>query len=339
MRIGLTYNAKPVDQLEPGEQFAEFDDIKTIHTIRDAIASAGHEVILIEADDDAPYRLIKHRPDFVFNIAEGMYGESRESHTPALLESLRIPFSGSGVKVQANVLNKHTTKMLLRAYDIPTPAFRLVRTKEEPFRNNLKYPLMVKPNGEGSSVGITNDSKVTNGEQLKRQIARIIDRYHQPVLIEEFLEGREFTVSILGNESPLVLPIVEIDFNGLPPGINRYDSFEVKWDYDSPGKDIIKVICPAEVDSTLEEKIRNVSLKTYRALECLDFCRIDLRLDEKGIPNVFEVNAIPGLIPDPKENSRFPKACYAAGMTYDQMILAILNTGLKRYNLPTTSLP
>lgn len=333
MKIGLTYNAKPLTDSGQGERFAEFDDIKTIYTIRDAIASAGHEVILIEADDDAPYRIMKNRPDFVFNIAEGMYGESRESHTPALLESLRIPFSGSGVRVQANVLNKHTSKILLRAYDIPTPAFRLVRTKDEPFRNNLKYPLIVKPNGEGSSVGITNDSYVTNSEQLKKQIARIIDQYHQPVLIEEYLEGREFTVSILGNENPRVLPIVEIDFSGLPPGIHPFDSYEVKWEYDSPGKDMVKVICPARVEPNLEERIRDVSLKTYRALECLDFSRIDLRLDYKGVPNVIEVNAIPGLIPNPEDNSRFPKACYAAGMTYEQIILAILNTGLKRYGI------
>ncbi|MFH0701629.1 MAG: ATP-grasp domain-containing protein [Candidatus Woesearchaeota archaeon] len=339
MRIGLTYNAKPTDQPELGEQYAEFDDIKTIHTIRDAIASAGHEVILIEANDDASYNLIKHRPDFVFNIAEGMYGESRESYTPALLGSLKIPFSGSGVQVQANVLNKRTTKILLKAHEVPTPPFRLVRTKEEPFRNNLKYPLIVKPNSEGSSVGITNDSYVTNGEQLKKQIARIFDQYHQPVLVEEYLEGREFTVSILGNENPRVLPIVEIDFSGLPPSIRPFDSYEVKWEYDAPGKDMVKVICPAVLDSTLEGKIRDISLKAYRALECLDFSRVDLRLDSKGTPNVIEINAIPGLIPDPAMNSRFPKACYTAGMTYDQMILAILNTGLKRYNLPILPLP
>ncbi|MBU0758191.1 MAG: hypothetical protein KKF44_09040 [Nanoarchaeota archaeon] len=151
--------------------------------------------------------------------------------------------------------------------------------------------------------------------------------------MEEFLEGREFTVSVLGNNSPTVLPIVEITFDHLPDSLNRFDSYEVKWYWDNPDLYGEPVKCPANIARTLETKIKSTALRTFSALGCVDMARIDMRLDNRGIPNIIEVNALPGLHPDPKEQSRFPKSCFAAGMSYDDIIIEIMNAAMKRYGL------
>jgi len=335
MKIGITYNAKPLTFSAKEDSSAEYDDISTISAIEKSIQSAGYETVLIEANKEFPVRLMQEKLDFVFNIAEGLHGESRESHVPAMLEHFGIPYSGSGTRVLAITLHKANTKQVLEYHEIPSPKFQIVQNRNYELDRELQFPMIVKPNNEGSSRGITNESLVDNPTDLRKRVLRILRNYQQPALIEEYLEGREFTVSLLGNHPHVrVLPIVEIDFSDLPPGIHHMDSYEVKWHYDSPENPVVKVICPAKFDDPcLEKKIKETAKRTYHALDCLDFCRIDMRLDQNNVPNVIEVNAIPGLIPDPEENSRFPKACYAAGMSYEEMILAILDAGLKRYNI------
>lgn len=333
MKIALTYNPLPErDSRYRTDEFSEFDDPSTIATIRKAIESLGHRVVLIEASEDAFEKLRNSKPDFVFNIAEGIRGRSRESQIPAMLDMLGIPYSGSGVATLALTLDKRRTKEILKIWGIPTPKFQLFSSEEESL-NGLKFPLFVKPNAEGSSKGITKESLVKNKEQLRNIVNHVVKKYHQPALVEEYLPGREFTVSMVGNNPPRVLPLVEVDFNHLPGGLPKFDSYEVKWYWDSPGNDHGDVICPAVVDGELEVRLKETALKTFKVLDCLDFCRIDMRLDSEGVPNVMDVNALPGLIPDPRENSRFPKAAYAAGLTYDEMIAEILHSAFARYNL------
>ena len=165
------------------------------------------------------------------------------------------------------------------------------------------------------------------------QVKYVIKHYNQPALVEEFCEGREFTVGIIGNSPSRLLPIVEITFDHIPAEIHPFDSHEVKWTYDNPESDIDPLICPAPLLPKLRSMIEKIALDTFLALGCDDFCRIDIRLDSNGIPNVLDVNALPGLIPDPRQNSRFPRACFTAGMTYDEMILTMLEAGLKRNRL------
>ncbi|MEM5812651.1 MAG: ATP-grasp domain-containing protein, partial [Candidatus Aenigmatarchaeota archaeon] len=260
-------------------------------------------------------------------------GESRESQIPIFCEMLGIPYTGSGPLTLAIALNKARTKEILSFYGIPTPRFQVFQTSNEPLNEKLKFPLMVKPLSEGSSKGIKNDSLVRNEVELRRKLEEVIKNYRQPALVEEFLEGREFTVSLIGNSEPEILPIVEVCFDSLPEGINKFDSYEVKWVYDSPDSGYEMVKCPAKIPKKLEEKIKKVCVDAYRVLGCRDFCRIDIRLDSEGNPNVLDVNPLPGLIPDPKENSRFPKSCYAAGMSYKQIIKRVLEEGLKRYGM------
>jgi D-alanine-D-alanine ligase len=246
---------------------------------------------------------------------------------------LNIPYSGSGILTQAISLNKSRMKEVLSFYGIPTPQYQLYTNLRSKLDTSLNFPLIVKPDAEGSSVGITDEAVVNDTQALQRQISHIRKNYSQRVLVEEFCSGREFTVGLLGNGKPRVLPIVEVNFDHLPENLNWIDSYEAKWIYDNPENPVDPLFCPADVTPGLKRSLEGIARRTYSVLGCVDLCRIDIRLDSKGIPNVLDVNALPGLIPDIKDNSRFPRAWYATGRTYDELILEILNSSLKRYNL------
>ena len=338
MNIALTFNMRHVKpSLENNQAIdeAEFDEPSTIKGITKALENLGHKVFLIEADDRAylKFRKLKQKIDLVFNIAEGIWGEDREAQIPAMLEMLQIPYVGSGPLAQAICLNKAFTKEILLHHKIPTPNFQLFRTGEEKLKTSLKLPLIIKPNHEGSSKGIFQNSFVKNKKGLRKKIKKMIKEFKQPALVEEFLPGREFTIALMGNNPTEILPPIELNFSFLPKNLIPMDSYEVKWLIDSPDSEIETVICPAKIEKKLWLEIQNVCIKAKEALEVLDWCRIDLRLDKKNIPNILEINQIPGIIPDPKENSRFPLAARTAGYTYDEMLDKIIQTACKRYDI------
>lgn len=333
-KIAIVFNLKRTPEKDkPVDYYAEFDDINVPLAIKGVLQKVTPHVDLLEADDTLYDRLKNGNYSFVFNQAEGLKGESRESHVPAMLEMLGIPYTGSGPCTQAITLDKRRKKEVLGYYGIPTPKFQLFVTGNEKFNSELAFPLFVKPNAEGSSKGIKNNAICKNQKELRERVKELIKIYSEPILVEEYLPGREFTVSIIGNDNPKVLPIVEITFDYLPKDVNRVDSFEVKWYWDSPSNPIDPVVCPAKISKELEEQIKKVVVDAYKVLGVVDMARIDVRLDANGVPNIIDVNAIPGLMPDPKENSRFPKACYAAGMTYEDIITSILFTAMKRYGM------
>ncbi|MBM3308732.1 MAG: ATP-grasp domain-containing protein [Candidatus Altiarchaeales archaeon] len=334
MIVGFTYNSKkktPSDM--PEDFYAEFDEPATINAIRDAIASGGHRVVMMEAKEDIFEKIKSNSVDIIFNIAEGIRGESRESQVPIICEMFGVPYSGSGPLTLALTLDKAKTKEILLYNKIPTPKFQVFKTGKEKLINILKFPLIVKPIREGSSKGIRDNSVVKNKKELYERINETLSLYSQPVLVEQFLSGREFTVAIIGNKNPWVLPIVEVLFDDLPPGVNKIDSYEAKWVWDDPKKPLDCLVCPARITKKMEKTIREISLKAYNALDCRDWARLDLRLDLKGVPNVLEVNALPGVIPDPKCNSRFPKAARTAGLGYNEMILSVLDEAMVRCKL------
>ncbi|MFH0870452.1 MAG: KamA family radical SAM protein [archaeon] len=334
MRIGVVFNLKKeAAKGQPDDLYAEFDDIDVPMAIKSAIDKLGYETELLEANDDLFEKLRAGNFNFVFNIAEGMNGSARESQVPALLDILGIPFTGSGVLTQAITLDKARTKEVLFYHRVPNPRYQLFNHWDEPVNPNLRFPLFVKPNAEGSSKGIRNNSLVNNDKELKKMVKFVVTTYKQPALVEEYLDGREFTISIIGNPGK-VLPIVEITFDYLPPNVNKFDSYEVKWYWDNPNNPIDPVVCPAKVDDNLKKSIEEVALKAYSVLGCVDLTRLDIRLDRDGVPNVIDVNALPGLMPDPLDNSRFPKSCYTAGMTYDQIIATVLSEAMKRQGMP-----
>ncbi|MDO8741166.1 MAG: ATP-grasp domain-containing protein [Candidatus Woesearchaeota archaeon] len=336
LTIALTYNKKrSPKEGELEDLYAEFDTDQTINAVKNAIESKGSDVILIEADEDAFLKLkaLKNKIDLVFNIAEGIRGDARESHIPAFCEMLNIPHTASSALTLAITLDKARTKEILSYSNIATPKFQVFNNENEKLNADLNFPLIVKPLREGSSKGIRNNNIVASEKELRSKIKELIENYRQPAIAEEFIEGREFTAAVIENGSQKVLPLVEITFDYLPKHIKKIDSYEVKWIYDNPNSKIDPLVCPAKLDKETEDKIKKISLDAFNALGCKDWCRIDIRLDKKGIPKVLEVNALPGIMPDPKENSRLPKAAYAAGMSYDQLINIIVDNAIERHNI------
>ncbi len=335
MKIGVTYNLKKeVKGNLPQDYYAEWDDMETIEAVRDALLEKHDEVVLIEADESAYERLRQTKPDMVFNMAEGLGGESREAHLPSIMELLNIPYTGSAPLTLSLCLNKARAKEVLSYYGIPTPRFIVAETSAIEFERYLNFPMIVKPLYEGSSKGIRNDSVVYSTQELRRKIDFIISMYRQPAIVEEHVGGREFTVAILGNGSRLkVLPLVEIDFSALPSGATPIYSYEAKWVFDRPDKPLDIFICPAKIDDRLRKAIEEVSRDAFRALQVRDWCRIDIRLDSTGVPNVLELNPIPGILPDPKSNSCFPKAARAAGMSFSTLINTVVDIARQRYGV------
>lgn len=315
------------------DEFAEWDTWETINAVKDAIACYNN-VTLIEANEEAYNKFRNVKPDIVFNIAEGAFGVSREAQIPAMLDMLQIPYTGSDALTLAICLDKARTKEILSYYKVATAKFFVADKIEDAENQNLEYPLMVKPISEGSGKGIFASSFVHNKEELKREIKRITSEYNQSALVEEFLSGREFTVAMLGNNGDVrVLPAIEIRFDKYPAGVKPLYSYEAKWILDTKESDFNVFDCPAKLDTELEKKVNKICLETYRVLKCRDWSRIDLRLDKYGEPSIIEINPLPGIMPDPTENSSFPKAARAAGINYNDMINTVLASAIKRYNL------
>jgi D-alanine-D-alanine ligase len=325
------------------DEFAEWDSAETIDAVAAALAAFG-DVIRLEARDGFPQQLRAANPDIVFNIAEGLRGVNREAHVPAICEFYGIPYSASDPFTLSLCLDKARTKEVLAYHGIPTAPFTVVRHPGEPAsaRRFPRFPIFVKPIHEGSSKGITEANYCRNQEELQAQVDLLLERYQQPVLIEEYLPGAEFTCAVLGNgDEARVLPIVGMNFEALPTGALPVYGFEAKWIWDRPEKPLEIFECPARIDEELRSTIEQVVLRAYRVLGCRDWSRIDVRLDAAGKPNVVEVNPLPGILPNPADNSCFPKAARAAGMSFDELIQACLAHAADRQGvelgIPTTA--
>lgn len=337
MRVALTYNLRrEVKDAEglPADFFAECDEADTVEAVKSALLERYGDVVMIEADEDAYEKFRKARPGIVFNMAEGIWGESRESQIPAMLEMLRIPYSGSSPLTLALCLNKARAKEVLSHYGIPTARFIVADRPGLDIERFLSFPMIVKPLFEGSSKGIKNDSIVNNPEELHKKVNSTLNEYRQPALVEEYLSGREFTVALIGNGAKLkVLPIVEINYSCLPEGVNHIYSYEAKWVLDTPENPLNIFSCPAEINDRLKKAIESAATDAYRALDVKDWCRIDVRLDGASVPHIIELNPLPGIIKDPSANSCFPKAARAAGMSFGTLVNSVLDAARERYGI------
>jgi D-alanine-D-alanine ligase len=331
--VSLNSNNQSQNLNSEMDEFAEWDTWETINAVKDAI-SLYNNVTLIEANEEAYNKFREVKPDIVFNIAEGAFGVSREAQIPAMLDMLQIPYTGSDALTLAICLDKARTKEILSYYKVPNAKFFVADKIQDAENHDLSFPMIVKPISEGSGKGIYASSFVHHKEELKREISRITSEYNQSALVEEFLSGREFTVAILGNNGDAkVLPAIEMRYDKYPEGTAPLYSYEAKWILDTKENDFDVFDCPADITKELETKINKVCIDTYRVLKCRDWSRIDLRLDKNGEPNIIEINPLPGIMPDPTENSSFPKAARAAGIDYNDMINTVLASAVKRYNL------
>lgn len=335
MRIGLAYNQRPdpVDDRsdggreaspeppQPVDAFVEWDEPETVNAVANALGIFG-TVIPLEAVGHFPRRLEDAHIDFLFNMAEGAGGPSRESHVPAIAEFLGIPYLGSDPLTLGLALHKGRAKEVFRQRGVRTADSWLIEAEDDlPALQVADYPLFLKPVWEGSSKGIAEDNHVETPADALVRTHQLLATYNQPVLAERYLPGEEFTVAVMGNGAEIsTLPVIRYRFAGLPPGALPIMGYEAKWLWDVPESPLDILECPAAIEPQRARSLADLAVSAYRALGCRDWARVDVRLDGDGAPYVMEVNPLPGVIPDPIANSCFPCAARAAGLSYDELI-------------------
>jgi D-alanine-D-alanine ligase len=325
-RVGLTYDVKSEFVLKPGDPpdlNAEFDHDETIGVIETALKSAGHHVVRIGNARQLLQQIGTPDVDIVFNIAEGYVGRNRESQVPILLEMMRMPFVGADGLTLGLTLDKVLTKKVLIAEGIPTPRYVEVSDPEKLWQLDLTYPLIAKLRCEGSSKGLSEKSLVDSPADLRRQVTWLMETYKDSsVFIEEFIEGEEFTVAIIGNDAPDIYPVVQISLDGQTKLGRKFFTFA----YLRSGADYI---CPAPIPEPLAKRMQELALRTYQAVECRDFGRVDFRVDRHGRPYVLEINPLPSL----SNEDVFNFVAKTKGMTHLQIINQILEAALVRYGM------
>jgi len=361
MRIAVLANLKknaPTWDGMAADQWDDLDSPKTADALVDALIRLGHEAIFLEASILPPHhlidRLLEYRPDLCFNIAESHFGDSRESQIPALLEMLRIPYTGSKLLTLALALDKPMTKRILYYHGLPTPEFQVFEQAGEPVdedllnaEGELRFPLFVKPSREGTSMGITADSIVHTVEQLRAQVAYQIERYHQPILVEHYIEGREITIGLLGNlkstdarrvndrvalpDLPTeltFLPSMEVDLNLYAETEDQLYTNRIKTEF----AEDFKYYAPAPIDPAVEHDLKVMAAAVFRVTGCKDVARVDFRLDKHNGDKLYilEINPLPGLNPGYSDLCLQAKA---ANWPYDKLIGMIVDLAAERQGI------
>lgn len=325
--VGLTYDLKTDYKFKEGDPLdanAEFDHPTTIDVIGKAIAANGFKVKKIGNAANLLEKIDNLGVDIVFNISEGLTGRNRESQVPILLEMAQVPFVGADALTLGLTLDKVMAKKIFIAEGIPTPRFFEVNSAEALVdHDHCKFPFIVKPRFEGSSKGLSESSRVENIDELKKQVDFITKTYKQPALVEEFISGQEFTVAIVGNAKPEIMPIVQIKIDGK---LKLNDKF---YTFARITSDRLEYICPAKITQELKKKLDDLALRVYHSVECRDFGRVDFRVDNEGNPYVLEINPLPSL----STEDVFMLVAQNIGITYEQMVGKILNSALIRNGL------
>jgi len=329
LRLGIAYNVyfPELDfEFHPSEELVE-DMAREVY---EALKSAGYWVTLLPLGKNLFEffeRMKREEIDVVINLCEGYLNQSRfEPSIAAVYEMLDLPFTGNDSLALAICQDKFKTKAILRALGLPTPHGQLVSSPEE--KINLPFPLIVKPACEDASVGINLNSVVDNEEALRLRIEEIVKKYQQPALVEEFIDGREFNVALLGIEGQGVqaLPVSEIDFSSLPENTPRICCYEAKWFEDHELYQATPPICPAHINDRLRRKLQSLAVAAFKAMGCRDYARVDLRLSSRGEPYILEVNPNP----DISLNAGYARALRAASLPYHKFWEIMINNALER---------
>jgi D-alanine-D-alanine ligase len=338
MKIGYCYNIKPGNPPKFGVEL-DYDSPSTIRGVRKAIEANGYEVVQIKADTGAFEKLkrLRKQIDLVFNLAEGVSGDARESQIPIFCEVLGIPYTHSSPTVNALTLDKLLTKLAVTGLGARVPKSLTIKngnlTAEE--LKQLDFPIILKPNKEGSSSGVFSANVVKNaaamlkrGKQL-RHLGLVGD-----MLAEEYIDGREFTVGVWGNGEPEVLPIVEQRFDFLPKNLYPIAGYELKWIFEDKLKDLSRAYdCPAKLTRQQQTEIEQTAKLIYTGLGVRDVARLDFRMDKQGRLYFLEINTLPGIIPGEDVISYFPVMTRQAGFSYTEMVEKIIGFARKRYGI------
>lgn len=326
--VGIVYNLKKGVEAKAIDEEAEYDSIDTVYAISDALKSKEVDVVHIEAGNDILNHFQSNPVDIVFNIAEGIMGRGREAQVPALLNMLKLPFTGSDETTLCLALDKALTKRILSTYHIKTPRYLLVKADDFSIQSpKLKYPLIVKPNAEGSSKGVSDTCVVSTKSELVAQLRKNHELYHSDLLIEEYIKGREFTVGLLGNNSDVhVFEPMEIVYNRNTQKDFQVYSYQVKQAY----QEYVCYKCPSTIDQEVISKMKLIAKKIFHILACRDFARLDFRVTDNNEIYFIEINPLPGLA---SGYSDYPMLAEFCGVKYDTLIRSILKVGAARYGL------
>lgn len=321
MRVAIVRNHDHAGVINRfGQSCREEYDREAVNRIVTALQDGGHETLLCEGNKELLATLERFMPPdpqvlpsgFVFNLANGIQGECRLSHVPAMLELAGVPYTGAGPLGNGLALDKVITKTLMRDRGVPTPNFRVMRRVNQS-SDDLRFPLIVKPRSESTSFGLR---LVHEPAQLRQAVEAIATQYAQDALVEEYIEGREIYVGLLGNGEPESLPLVEQDFGDREVRLFTNEDKE---------RMALAPICPAQVDSKLAKMLRDISIATFQACQCRDYARVDVRIDRSGQPFVLEINSIPAL------RGIFVQAATSAGYSFSSLINRILDVAHTRY--------
>jgi D-alanine-D-alanine ligase len=327
LRVLVVYNGIVQNGEAHVDQISEAAVQDEVDAVFVTLTSLGHEASLMPVSDwmEDVQKIRSLAPEVIFNLCEGYRGQARlEMNVAGIWELMGIPFTGNSALTLGVAQNKVIAKQLMIADGIPTPEFEVAH--DIPTSTALEFPLIVKPSREDASVGVTVDAIVYDLKSLQKRTAQLIDRYRQPVLIERFIDGREFNVSIWGNQPPNVLPISEIDFTALDPDEPRITSYEAKWMEDHPVYLKTPAVCPAPIDEALRERIGETALRVWRALSGRDYGRVDLRVDPSGNVQVLEFNPNPDISPD----VGFSRSLKVSGAEYAEFVNWIIEEAVNR---------
>ncbi|MBU1095705.1 MAG: D-alanine--D-alanine ligase [Ignavibacteriae bacterium HGW-Ignavibacteriae-2] len=343
MKVAIVYNeafhwiedeystSAPKDlNFEPYFEIYHSDPIAEYDSIAENLRKLGYDAYILNITDDIDVFLKdfkKNKPDVIFNFVE-IYRENAEleSGFAGIYELLRVPYTGATPMALATCQSKYLTKGILSSMGINTPKFIYFKEPQKIYKHNLNYPIIVKPSLEDASVGIDVGAVAIDYKQLKKRIDYIFAEFKQPVLIEEYIPGREFNVAVLGDKRPKVLPISEIDFSSMPDHLHNIVSFQAKWDpmHEAYHKTI--PICPAIMPNKIEAEAHDIALKAFKAMGCRDYARIDMRLSRDNKLYVLEVNPNPDLT----EDAGFMRSMACAGYSYKRSLKTILEFAIKR---------
>ena len=344
IKVAVIYNEahpelyKIPESKEKVGEFTQYFEIENLTPMEEyeyiakSLKKVGFQAYALNIKDDL-LTLVDHikykKPDVIFNFVEIFKERERlEMNIVGVYELMGVPYTGAPALCLANCQNKVLAKRLLKANGIKTPDFTYFYTETKSYKHNLTFPLIVKPSFQDASVGIENESIVHNQKELNERVNYVLKHFNPPVLVEEFIDGRELNVAVVGDKKLKVLPISEIDFKRMPDHLHNIVSYQAKWDpyHEAYHKTI--PICPAKLPKKVEEKAKDIALKAFRVMECRDYARVDMRLAKNKELYVLEVNPNPDLT----EGAGFMRSAEHAGMSYAKALKKIAMLAYERGN-------
>jgi D-alanine-D-alanine ligase len=327
-KVIVAYTEYEPPAVNNGERMSEESLLEMARQVEAAVQTLGWPVMVIPLQRSIlnfVNRLRSENPDVLVNLCEGFYGRARwEANVAGVFELLGLSFTGNPLRTLALCQDKFQAKAVLRAAGLPTPPAQLMTSPGQ--ATDLTFPLIVKPDMEDASLGIYPQSVVRDAESLAQQVQRVVETYHQPAIVEKYVEGREFNVSVMDNGKVQPLPVSEIDFTEMPKGAPHICSYEAKWFEDHPLYQKTPPVCPAQIDEDLRQKLQELAVAAFQVMGCRDYARVDFRMSREGKIYILEVNPNP----DISLNAGYVRALKAAGLRYEKFWRLMIENALKR---------